>query len=366
MRVLGYMSGTSLDGVDAAILETDGVGIGGFGPTAFAPYTPDERAALTRATEDVIRADSAMPRPDSFPAAERVILDVHVRAAREVQRDPTAGKIELVGFHGQTVLHRPQRRLSIQLGDPRALSAALGLVVVADLRQSDLAAGGQGAPLLPVYHAALADWIGAERPVAFLNIGGVANISWLGRGGRVIAFDTGPGNGLIDLMVQARGIGRYDDGGWLAAAGRVHTNVLARLLDHPYFARSAPKTLDRYDFGLDEVAGVSAADAAATLTAFTVAAIVRACDHVPELPQRWIVCGGGRHNPVMMAMLRASLGIVESSDTLGLRGDFIEAEGFAYLAARSVLGLPITFPETTGVAVPMTGGARYGVPGAIA
>lgn len=172
MRVLGYMSGTSLDGVDAAILDTDGVGIDGFGPTAFVPFTPAECAALTRATEDALRGDPAIWRPVSFAAAERVVLDVHVRAARRVLDGPAGGTIDLVGFHGQTVLHRPQRRLSIQLGDPKALAATLGVPVVADLRQADLAAGGQGAPLLPVYHAALADWIQSERPVAFLNIGG--------------------------------------------------------------------------------------------------------------------------------------------------------------------------------------------------
>lgn len=359
MRVLGYMSGTSLDGVDAAILETDGVGITGFGPALMLPFAPEERQALVRATEDAVASDGHGPRPASFAEAERVIHDVHVRAARELLAQPDAGTIELVGFHGQTVLHRPERRLSIQLGDPAALAVALGVPVVADLRQADLAAGGQGAPLAPVYHAALADWAGCDRPVAFLNIGGVANVTAIGGDGSLAAFDVGPGNGLIDQLVQARGIGRYDDGGRLAAAGTVDRAVVARLMASPYFTRQGAKSLDRYDFPVDSVAALSDADAAATLTAFTVAAVVACRAQLGKAPAQWIVCGGGRHNPVMMAMLAEALGRVDSSDTLGMRGDFIEAEAFAYLAARSVRGLAISFPGTTGVAEAMTGGVRY-------
>ncbi|MFL0415851.1 anhydro-N-acetylmuramic acid kinase, partial [Sphingomonas sp. 179-A 2A2 NHS] len=266
---------------------------------------------------------------------------------------------ELVGFHGQTVLHRPDRRLTIQLGDPQALARALGVPVVADLRQADLAAGGQGAPLAPAYHAALADMIGAARPVAFLNVGGVANLSWLGRDGGMIAFDTGPGNGLIDLMVQSRGAGRYDDGGRLAAAGCIDRAVLSRLLGSGYFRQTGPRSLDRYDFPIDAVADLSIEDAAATLVAFTAEAVACGATELPETPRRWIVCGGGRHNPTLMRALDVRLGGVESCDTSGLRGDFIEAEAFAYLAARSVRGLPISFPATTGVPHPITGGRRW-------
>lgn len=362
LRVLGYMSGTSLDGVDAAILETDGVTIADFGPTAFTPFTPQERATLMQATDDANRQDDGDMRPASFVAAARVVLDSHIRAAGELLRADAARPVDLIGFHGQTVLHRPKRRLSIQLGDPAALAAALGVPVVGDLRQADLAAGGQGAPLLPIYHAALADRIGVQRPVAFLNIGGVANLSWLGSDGRMIAFDTGPGNGLIDRMVQARGLGRYDDGGRLAAAGRVDRAALARLRDHSYFDMPAPKSLDRFDFDLDAVDALCPEDAAATPAAFTVAAVVAACAYLPRQPLRWIVCGGGRHNPVLMTMLRDALGAVETSEKMGARGDFVEAEGFAYLAARTIRALPITFPDTTGVPSPATGGVLHRVP----
>jgi anhydro-N-acetylmuramic acid kinase len=359
MRVLGYMSGTSLDGVDAAILETDGVGVTGFGPALMLPFGAEERRVLELATEDAVASDGHGPRPARFAEAERVIHDVHVRAARELLAQPDAGTIELVGFHGQTVLHRPERKLSIQLGDPDALAVALGVPVVADLRQADLAAGGQGAPLAPIYHAALADWAGCARPVAFLNIGGVANVTVIARDGSLSAFDVGPGNGLIDQLMQARGLGRYDEGGRLAAGGSVDRGVVDRLMESPYFTRTGAKSLDRYDFPLDAVAGLGDPDAAATLTAFTVAAVVASQAQLREPPVQWIVCGGGRHNPVMMAMLADALGRVDSSDTLGMRGDFIEAEAFAYLAARSVRGLPISFPGTTGAPAPMTGGVLY-------
>ena len=359
MRVLGYMSGTSLDGVDAAIIETDGERVQGFGPAELIPFSADERAALITATEDAVRADGRGDRPASFARAEEIVLDVHVRAARAVLKREGAGSIELVGFHGQTVLHRPDRKLTVQLGDPGALARELGVPVVADLRQADLAAGGQGAPLAPVYHAALADMIGAKRPVAFLNVGGVANLSWLGRDGSMIAFDTGPGNGLIDLMVQSRGAGRYDDGGRLAAAGRIDGAVLSGLLGSRYFRQAGPKSLDRYDFPVDAVAGLSIEDAAATLVAFTVEAVANGAAELPEHPERWIVCGGGRRNPTLMRALGGRLGAVESCDVSGLRGDFIEAEAFAFLAARSVRGLAITFPATTGAPRPMTGGRRW-------
>lgn len=353
------MSGTSLDGVDAAILETDGERVTGFGPALLLPFDAGERDVLLRATADALAGDGAAPAPASFAAADRTIVAAHVRAARALLAEPGAGPVALAGFHGQTVLHRPERGLSIQLGDPAALAAALGVPVVARLRQGDLAAGGQGAPLVPVYHAALAGWLGAGRPVAFLNVGGVANVSFIGAGGELVAFDTGPGNGLIDLMLQRRTGARYDADGRLAAAGRVDAGALAAMMANPYLDRPGPKSLDRYDFPLDAVAGLSVDDAAATLVAFTAETIADAVRHLPAPPGRWIVCGGGRHNPVLMAALRARLGHVDDADALGLRGDFLEAEAFAFLAARSVRGLPLTFPGTTGVAGPTTGGEVF-------
>ena len=357
MRVLGFMSGTSLDGVDAAIIETDGDVVTGFGPALLMPFSEAERTLLKTATEATLAADAYDPA--ALADADALVVEAHVRCARHLLADPDAGKIDLIGFHGQTVLHRPERRLTVQIGSPLALALALGIDVIGDVRQADIAAGGQGAPLVPIYHAGLARYIGAKRPVAFLNIGGVANVTALTADGAMLAFDTGPGNGLIDLVMQARGAGRYDEDGRHAAAGRVDNGVLRTLLDSPYFTMAGPKSLDRYDFPLAAVDALSLEDAAATLVAFTAEAVALAARRLPELPSRWIICGGGRRNPVLMQALRDRVGQCDDADDLGLRGDFIEAEMMAYVAARAVRGLPITFPGTTGAPEPMTGGKLY-------
>jgi len=357
MRILGFMSGTSLDGVDAAILETDGEVVGGFGPTHLTPFSARERETIQRATEQFVATGAAEPK--LLTEADQIIVDAHVRCAKALLAMPGAGVIDLIGYHGQTVLHRPERGLTIQIGDPARLAEALGIDLVADVRQADLAAGGEGAPLVPVYHAALARSIGSPGPIAFLNVGGVANFTFIGRDGGLIALDTGPGNGMLDLMVQQRGLGRYDQGGALAARGRADQAVLARLLAHPYFGRTGPKSLDRYDFPLDAVAALGDADAAATLVAFTAQSVALAARALPERPERWIVCGGGRHNPAIMAALREALGVCENADDIGLRGDFIEAEAIGFIAARSVRGLPVTFPGTTRAPAPTTAGRLY-------
>ncbi len=355
MRVLGLMSGTSLDGVDAAIIETDGETITGFGAAETYPYTPPQRAVLAAVTAAALAADAA---PDAAEAVA-VIHATHLRAVAAL-RAADGGAIDLIGFHGQTVLHRPERRLSVQLGDPAAFAAACGVPVVADLRQADLAAGGQGAPLVPVYHRALAAHAGIALPAAFLNVGGVANLTAIDADGALAAFDVGPGNGLIDALMVARGRGTYDAGGALAATGRVDAAVLAAMAAHPFFARPFPKSLDRHDFDIGAVARLSDADAARTLTAFTALAVARSADLLAQRPAQWLVCGGGRLNPVLMAELAAATGVpCRSVDDLSLRGDAIEAEAIAYCAARSVRGLALTFPGTTGVVAPTGGGRLY-------
>jgi anhydro-N-acetylmuramic acid kinase len=219
--------------------------------------------------------------------------------------------------------------------------------------------GGEGAPLVPVYHAALARKIGRPGPIAFLNVGGVANFTFIGRDGKIIAQDTGPGNGMLDLTIQKRGLGRYDDGGSLAASGQVDEMILSRLLSHSYFARQGPKSLDRYDFPLDAVDALSDADAAATLVAFTAQSVALGARVLPERPELWIICGGGRHNPVIMGALRQALGTCEDADAFGLRGDFIEAEAIGFIAARSRRGLAVTYPDTTGAPSPTQAGTLY-------
>ncbi|WP_454280401.1 anhydro-N-acetylmuramic acid kinase [Sphingomonas sp. Marseille-Q8236] len=358
MLVMGYMSGTSLDGVDVALIETDGERIGGFGPAAMIPFATADRAVVERATQDALAWNGHGVAPPSFEDAAAVIHRSHVAAGERVIKE-AGRRPDLIGFHGQTVLHRPERRLSVQIGDPQRLADALDVPVVAQMRQDDLHAGGQGAPLVPAYHAALAEHLGLARPVAFLNIGGVANLTWIGSDGTLIAFDTGPGNGLIDQVVQAHGAGRYDDGGRFAAAGAVDTRVLAELLAHDYFRETGAKSLDRYDFPLDWADACSLEDASATLTAFTAEAVALAARSLPASPELWVICGGGGHNPVLMAALRDRLGPCRTADEIGLRSDFVEAEAMAFLAARSALGLPLTFPGTTGVAEPLTGGRTW-------
>ena len=357
MRILGFMAGTSLDGVDAAILSSDGEVIDDFGPTHLLAFDAEERAVVKDATEQIVATGTA--EPGLLAKADDIIVDAHVRCANELLAMPGAGEIELIGYHGQTVLHRPDRGLTIQIGDPAKIADALGVDVVADVRQADMAVGGEGAPLVPVYHAALAQKIGKPGPIAFLNVGGVANFTFIGSDGEIIALDTGPGNGMLDLTVQKRGLGRYDDGGALAASGEVDQAVLSHLLAHPYFEREGPKSLDRYDFPLDVVDALSAADAAATLVAFTAQSVALGARALPERPKLWIICGGGRHNPVIMEALREALGVCENADDFGLRGDFIEAEAIGFIAARSVRGLPVTFPNTTGAPRPTTAGKLY-------
>jgi len=363
MRVLGFMSGTSLDAVDMAVLETDGETIQAFGPAGEQKLSEETRAVVQEAVRQALVLPRDAPEPPVFADAAKAIAEEHVAAARGfmARHGLTRADVDLIGFHGQTVFHeRPSSgRIgrTIQLGDAGLLAAQLGVPVVYDLRKADVAAGGEGAPLAPIYHAALVRRSGLEAPAAALNLGGVANITLIGKDPDDLqAFDTGPANGMIDLLVQERGAGRFDEGGKLASAGTVNTAALNALLDHPYFEAPPPKSLDRYDFSLDPVRSLSLEDAVATLTAFTVETVRLATQWI-DPPSALIVAGGGRHNPALMAGLRSALPMqVLSAEDAGWRGDSIEAEAWAYLAARCHLGLPISYPATTGVPAPMTGG----------
>ena len=286
-----------------------------------------------------------------------MVTDAHGEAVEGLIADHPGLAPDLVGFHGQTVLHAPERQLTVQIGDGIALAKRLGLPVVFDLRAADVEAGGEGAPLVPVYHRALVARAGLAGTVAVVNIGGVANLTRVGADGSLTAGDTGPGNALIDDFVRARTGAAMDRNGALAASGTVDEVALSRLLDDPWLQRPMPKSLDRSHFSADDaVTGLSDADGAATLTAFTAATIARAIA-VTGGADRVILVGGGASNPAMVAMIAEAVGVpVVPAGDLGWSADFIEAEAFAYLAARSLKGLPITFPGTTGVARPMTGG----------
>jgi len=350
MRALGLMSGTSLDGIDAAVIETDGETISEFGPWLTAGYDDELRERL--------RTSLGQAAPAGIDALIHDLTIAHGDAVRQLlsQGNLSNDDIDIIGFHGHTIDHRPDNGVTRQIGDGALLAESTGIDVVCDFRSADVAAGGQGAPFASLFHQALC--AGMETPVCVLNIGGISNVTWIGGGGEPpIAFDCGPGNGLIDEWVL-RGVGvGFDDGGRIAATGSVYRSVVARYLAMPYFAAPPPKSLDRLDFDLTPVSNMSMEDGAATLAAVTCEAISLATDHLPEAPQKWLVTGGGRHNPVLMKGLNALLDApVIPVEDVGWNGDALEAQAFAFLAVRSLVGLPLSLPTTTGVARPMKGG----------
>lgn len=359
MRALGLMSGTSMDGIDVALIDTDGAGEVVRGPSLTIPYGAATRRGLVRAMTAAHALQRREERPLPLAEAEREITELHAAAVSEFLRkrgiDPAS--VGCIGFHGQTVLHRPQAGLTVQLGDGPLLARLTGLDVVYDMRAADCAAGGQGAPLVPAYHRALAIQI-RQLPIAFLNVGGVANVTWVGGDGRLIAFDTGPGNALVDDFMRQRSGVTHDENGATAARGKVSEAIVADLLRHEHFVLPPPKSLDRNAFAVAEaVAELSTEDGAATLTAFTAGAIAKAREHFPQQPQLWVVCGGGRRNRTLMSMIAGNVeNAVVPAEAVGLDGDGMEAEAWAYLAVRSCRGLPLTFPGTTGVREPITGG----------
>lgn len=358
MTVLGLMSGTSMDGVDAAVLVTDGETIAGLGPRRFRPYAADERDTLRSALIEARTLTDRTARPRILAEAERVVTSAHGDAVAALRKENPKLRIDLVGFHGQTVFHAPERRLTVQIGDGRALARTIAVPVIYDLRAADVAAGGQGAPLVPVYHRALVEMAGLGGTTAIVNIGGVANVTRIAADGGLIAGDTGPGNALIDDFTRMRTGNAMDAGGEMASAGGVDAEVLSVLLRNPWFDKPMPKSLDRHAFSLDPVANLSNEDGAATLAAFTSRTIVKGIVMAGGA-KRIVVAGGGARNPVLMRMLAEDAGMaVKSAADLGWSPDYIEAEAFAYLAARSVRGLPLTFPGTTGVPKPMAGGVR--------
>ena len=361
---VGLMTGTVLDGnIDVAMLKTDGERIEEFGPYALVPYAEPVNAMLREAQAQALAWNFDGPEPAIFAEAEAVLTRAQSAAVRQlVERSGRRmADIGVIGFHGQTVLHRAptqQRRgATRQLGDGMLMHALLDTSVVYDFRSADVGAGGQGAPLAAIYHASLLGSSGAGGDTAVLNLGGVGNVTWWGGGENLVAFDTGPANAPINDFVKARALGEMDRDGALAASGTVDEERLARLLRHPYFTAPYPKSLDRFSFTAAMADGLGDADGAATLTAFSAAAVGKALDLLPRRPRRLFVSGGGRRNPTLMAMIAGRAGVeAVSADTLGWRGDAVEAECFAFLAVRTLRGLPISFPSTTGVPRPMTGG----------
>lgn len=354
MTAIGVISGTSMDAVDVAAIVTDGKGRIERGPSHARPYCPAERAVVAAALKEAMACRVHTERTAAISEAERVVTAAHGEAIAEFL-DRHGVRADVIGWHGQTVAHAPERGFTMQLGEPEALAARFGVKVVFDLRQADVAAGGEGAPLVPVYHRALARQAGLAEPVLVINLGGVANVTFID-GDTLIAFDTGPASAMIDDAMAETGAA-YDAGGALAARGTVDRTALGALLDHPYFAAPPPKSLDRDAFSAAPVAGLPLEDRVATLTRFSAEALGVGVRLLPRRPVAAIAAGGGTHNATLMAAIADVLGVpVTSADEAGFSSDYMEAEAFAYLAVRSLMGLPITFPGTTGVAEPQTGG----------
>jgi anhydro-N-acetylmuramic acid kinase len=360
MTAIGLMSGTSLDGVDVALIETDGKRVKAFGPSGYRPYTDKERGLLRQALTEAVHLPQRDARPGILREAERAVTVAHAEAVATftAQHRITRENVDIVGFHGQTVLHRPAQKMTVQIGDATALAKAIHIPVMHDFRAADVAAGGQGAPFVPVYHRALAQSLEREGPVVVVNIGGVSNITYIDGADTLIACDTGPGNALLDDFMFRKTGQRFDCEGRMAAQGDADEAWISRGLEHPFFALPPPKSLDRNDFASLVLREMPPADGAATLTAFTAAAIARIVPLLPKTPRSWIVAGGGARNLTMVRMLRERLtpATVESADGLGWSADAIEAQAFGFLAARGLKGLPLSYPATTGVPIPMTGG----------
>ena len=357
---IGLMSGTSLDGVDVALIETDGERVAAFGPARTFPYAEADREVLRHAVEEARGLRDRDDRPGRLAEAERLVTLRHAEAVEAflAAERIAAEDIDLVGFHGQTVFHDPARALTVQIGDGAALAERLAIPVVWDFRADDMAAGGQGAPLAPVFHRALAETASLPRPVLFLNLGGVANVTYVGTDGTLIAFDTGPGNALLDDWTRARTGRPFDADGRLAESGTVSEAHLEQLLAHPYFALPPPKSLDRDAFAALMPTALPDADGAATLLAFSARSVAAALTLLPERPKACYASGGGRHNVAMMRLIESALGDIPllPLEALGFDGDATEAQAFAFLAVRSADGKPLSYPLTTGVPTPQSGG----------
>lgn len=351
-HVIGLMSGTSADGVDAAILFTDGRAVAEAGESLFVPY------------DDALRADilALMRGVGDAKKVEQSITDVHIQAVNALINKSNVSRetFSLVGFHGQTIRHAPHQGITVQIGDPARMARELGIPVVADFRSADVKAGGQGAPLVPLYHAALCEHL--PKPIMVVNIGGVSNATWMGANGEIIGFDTGTGNALMDDWVHKHTGQRYDKDGEIASRGVADNALVREFLAHPFFLADAPKSLDRNQFDgvLEKLSHLSLEDGAATLTSMTAATIGLSFGAVLANPTRVLICGGGRKNTHLMGLLKTCVNApVDAVEAVGWDGDMLEAQAFAYLAARSVQGLPLSLPTTTGVKEPMTGGVLF-------
>ncbi|MGA1803605.1 anhydro-N-acetylmuramic acid kinase [Rhizobium sp. HT1-10] len=361
---IGLMSGTSMDGIDIALLRTDGQDVVERGESLYIPYDDELRWRWKKALETAKVIKDRRERPGDLGEAEQALTLCHAAAIKSflMRNGLSTADVDIIGFHGQTVLHRPDEGLTVQIGDGQLLADETGIDVVYDMRANDMVHGGQGAPLIPIYHAALSANLPDEfsTPVVFVNIGGISNLTYIAEDGQLSAFDSGPGNMLIDQWIEAHTGKAYDRNGETAAKGTVSPPLVRRYLESPFFSANIRRSLDRSDFVPPVKGEVSLEDGARTLAHVTAASILKLAAYLPQPPKTYVVCGGGRLNPVIMAEfsdLAAEQGArVIAAETAGFDGGSMEAEAWAYLAVRSLEGLPLTYPGTTGVDAPVTGG----------
>ena len=359
---IGLMSGTSMDGIDIAVVATDGQRVVNRGASGFVAYEPEFQQRIARALPVSRSITSREQRPGDLAELEREITARHIAAVRTFLADHPQLHPDLIGFHGQTVFHAPDRGITVQIGDGEMLAREAGIPVIWDMRANDMRHGGQGAPLVPAYHAALAASLAPEHrrfPLCFVNIGGISNITFVPEAGDPIAFDSGPGNALIDQWVSKRSDVSYDADGRIASKGSVSQAIADKFLNSSFFSKNIPKSLDRNDFTLQHMEGLSLEVGARTLASVSARAIHASERLLPEQPILWILCGGGRKNPYIVGDLRdavAGAARVVMAEDVGLDGDAMEAEAWAYLAVRAERGLPLTFPTTTGCREPVSGG----------
>ncbi|MBV2142921.1 anhydro-N-acetylmuramic acid kinase [Falsochrobactrum sp. TDYN1] len=363
-RAIGLMSGTSMDGIDIALLTTDGENRVERGPSHAMSYSDGFRARLKAALLDARSIAERADRPGILQRLERDLTLLHAVAIQDFLHEYglKPEEIDVIGFHGQTVLHRPQEALTVQLGDGALLASETRIPVIYDMRAEDMRNGGEGAPLIPAYHTALSANlpIGLEGPVVFVNIGGISNLTYVGEDGALIAYDSGPGNMLIDQWMELHEQGSFDAGGAVAMSGHVVGNIANRYLDHEFFKGNRRRSLDRGDFTVPAREEMSMVNGARTLAFVSAAAILRSASHLPATPRTYIVSGGGRKNQAIMAEFSALAQCddarVIDADNAGFDGDAMEAEAWAYLAVRSLRGLPLTYPSTTGCDRSVSGG----------
>lgn len=354
MTAIGLMTGTSMDGIDAALIRTDGRSFVETGATMTIEYD----ASFSRDLRRLLGPNGR--KVDGFATLEAELTRRHADLVKSLLTSAgiRSSEVDLIGFHGQTIFHDPKNGVTDQIGDGALLAVSTGIDTVSDFRSNDVHAGGEGAPFAPLYHAALGSDL--VKPIAVLNLGGVGNVTYLGMNDEILAFDTGPASALIDDWCRRKTAHSFDRDGQLAASGQIAHDLVDQWLENPYFQAKPPKSLDRNSFDVSGGDMLSDADGAATLMAFTVASVARARDHLPSSPHHWYVTGGGRRNIAMMAALRSALGVpVEPVEAVGWDGDALEAQAFAYLAVRSVEGLALSVPTTTGVAEPMPGGRLF-------